>query len=89
MIIDFGELKEKITPVIDLYDHVLILNEEDPLLEVLGDQELSMWSMLGEPTAENFASRIARQVQEVLGDRAMVQSVTFYETPNNCATWTP
>ena len=63
MVIDFSILKEKIQGWIDRHwDHVLILNSLDPLIDVLLPvllhDEYQIYLMNGNPTAENMAKHL-------------------------------
>ena len=52
MVIDFSDLKRIIAVVHDIFDHRLILNEEDPLAERLADMKITL--IPGDPTVEIF-----------------------------------
>lgn len=56
MAVDFKDVSD----VVDVFDHAIILNEDDPLAEheeLLGD----VITIEGDPTCENITSRVAQQ----------------------------
>ena len=67
MLVDFSELKEKAGPIIDQFDHALVLFNEDPKTELLtramsGHDCLRLVIMDMTPTAENMADLVAREI---------------------------
>ena len=87
MIVDFAHVKE---PVVEAFDHNLLLNERDPLLDVREEleatQEKELYVMDGEPTAENIAEEALNLILGRLtaGERARIAEieVELAETPN-------
>lgn len=77
MVVDFSELKEAVKHVQDMLDHAVILEEGDPLIEILGKAGQRVCEVPFRPTAENFA----RHIRKVLG----VSRVRVYETPGSFA----
>ena len=55
MLLDYRIIKQHIK---DNYDHRIILNIDDPLVEIFSSQKLAMTVMNGNPTAENLANRL-------------------------------
>lgn len=93
MVIDFGKLKEVLSPAVDEFDHKLILNEEDHLLTIqkfvdaVGRQNIIEWG--GDPTAESMAEYFAGKFKALLeislpGNEFHVE-VEVEETPGNTA----
>jgi len=106
MVVDFGRAKQCIGKWIDdCWDHNVLLNVEDPLLEAERDRKRecgpSLWNgrhpytMPCEPTAENMAKELATAVNEMLlhgplaGLGLSLVAVTIRETENCCATYSP
>lgn len=73
MLVDFGELKRR---VVDVHDHKLILNSEDPLCTILAGQTDIVQLEGINPTAENFAMSIARAISAYLAERDIAVHVT-------------
>jgi len=88
MIVDFANVKN---PVMDAFDHNLILNESDPLVdarEALEEhQERELYLTQGEPTGENIAAEALDLMESHLSseERNRVEAiiVELYETPNS------
>ena len=90
MIVDFSELKDFQKNIEDLFDHTLILNENDPLVKLLKKQT-KMHTLKSEPTAEALANYISHLLTTFLDVRNIIfarTEVTFYETAKNCASFT-
>lgn len=87
MIVDFAHVKE---PVVEAFDHNLLLNERDPLLavreELEANQEKELYVMDGEPTAENIAEEaldlILGRLTAAERSRIAEIEVELAETPN-------
>ena len=87
MVVDFAHLKE---PVVEAFDHNLLLNERDPLLavreELEANQAKELYVMDGEPTAENIAGEALDLILERLtaAERGRIAEleVEVAETPN-------
>jgi 6-pyruvoyltetrahydropterin/6-carboxytetrahydropterin synthase len=99
--VDFRMIKETVGKWIDEnWDHKLILNWDDPLYHALRDfggvDEGEMFLMRGNPTAENMAEFIAKEVIDVTAccrprapnwgvlSKCLI-SVEVYETPTSSA----
>ncbi len=85
MLIDFGDFKASVKHLADSYDHALII-EKDSLRaatkRALTEDGFKLIEVPYRPTAENFAKHFF----DLLKAQGLpVQSVTVYETPNNCA----
>lgn len=58
MIIDFADLKEVLGEVVDMYDHTVILNKKDPLLDFIMSGTFNYCPVDGEPTCEILVRKI-------------------------------
>lgn len=94
MIIDFGHLGFIKDYFDNNYDHTLILNESDPILDFLLASEVSnglkIKSFAGEPTSENFAKAMAHDIGIMLIERHLNITglkITFWETAKNSASY--
>lgn len=85
MVVDFGELKDKVKMIADEFDHALII-EKDTLkmktMEALREEEFRIIEVEFRPTAENFAKYFYDRIKQ---DGCDVSYVEVYETPNNRA----
>lgn len=70
---DFGEIRAAARRVLDTLDHRL-LNEQGPFLQV-------------NPSAENIAAYIFREMAPSIPDPCTLHAVTVYETPEMSATY--
>lgn len=65
MLVNFGEIKEKVQLWIDEnLDHNLLLCREDPLLPVLRGMGIRVFAMDFNPTAENIARLIYERAEQ-------------------------
>jgi len=86
MVIDFSELKIFQKRIEKLFDHALILNENDPLVSLLKGQKIH--TLTSEPTAEALSECISRLLTIFLKDNDIIfvkTEVCFYETAKNNA----
>lgn len=87
MLIDFSDLKKAVRDIADSYDHALIYEEgslRSATVKALTEENFRLIPVDFRPTAENFA----RSFFEILSGKGLdVQSVTVYETPDNCAVY--
>jgi 6-pyruvoyltetrahydropterin/6-carboxytetrahydropterin synthase len=85
MLVDFSEIKQSLRSWIDAeLDHRMILNENDPVLPLLRDLNEPVYSLPGNPTAENIAQLIHDQAHS----RGFpVVEVSLWETPHSFATF--
>jgi len=89
-VMDFGVLKRIFGDWIDEHwDHTLILNESDPLLDLVQEQECKVFGMKGDPTAERMAKHLYKLVCSFLDHRTKIDvvSVTIWETETSSATY--
>jgi 6-pyruvoyltetrahydropterin/6-carboxytetrahydropterin synthase len=82
MVADFIDIKNSIGEWIETtLDHRLILNETDPLADVLREHGEKVLTLPVEPTAENLAKLIYEQAEKF---GLPVEAVSFWET-EKCA----
>ena len=92
-VVDFSVVKALVgTWLDDHLDHGFIHHPDDPLVPALVEDGSKVYSMptdLGNPTAENLATLVARVSQELLEPHGLeVSAVRVWETPNCWADWT-
>lgn len=87
MLIDFGDIKKAVRSLADSFDHALII-EKDSLkpktLEALNEEGFRIIEIPFRPTAENFAKMFFEKLRE---ENLPAESVTVFETPENCASY--
>ncbi len=87
MVIDFAEIKRQVGAWIDqMLDHRTVLQENDPLVQLLIDAGEPILTIPVEPTAENLARLIH---DETLRQGLPVVEVRLYESDASCATYAP
>jgi 6-pyruvoyltetrahydropterin/6-carboxytetrahydropterin synthase len=87
MLIDFGEIKEKLQRWIDEnLDHAMLMCRQDPLLPLLEARGERVFVMDSNPTAENIARLIYHQAVQA---GLPVVEVVLWETPHCCASFAP
>ena len=80
MLVDFGEIKQKVQHWIDeTLDHTMILCRRDPLLPLLVERGERVFVMDDNPTAENIARLIYERARE---SQLPVAEVCLWETAN-------
>ena len=87
MIIDFKQLKEDLSRIVDFYDHALILEQgslKESTVAALEEEGFRLIPVPFRPTAENFSRYFYEEMKKL--DYPVIR-VTVYETPNNCATY--
>lgn len=86
MLVDFGEIKDKVQRWIDEnLDHTMLLCRDDPILPVLKERGERVYVMDVNPTAEN----IARLIYEHAAQSGLpVVEVVLWETEKCCAGYT-
>lgn len=95
-VIDFGRLGGLRGAFMELFDHKLLLNEDDPLaediLEFLRVNGLDNVTLVSDCSCEGIAKLVYNLatsfVHEQTGDRVKIASVTVYEDAKNRATYT-
>lgn len=85
MVVDFAEIKRSIrTWIDDELDHRMILNENDPVLAFLREQNEPLSVVSVNPTAENIAKMIFDYAKS---QGFPVAEVSLWETPFSYATY--
>jgi len=94
MVIDFSDLKAIVNGYLDTLDHCLLLNECDPMGEVVESVKefIRMKRVPYEPTAEKLAEEIYNITEGGLkqlcnDDNVKMDYVTVYENENSKATF--
>ena len=87
MVIDFGDFKAAVRSLCKSFDHTLIFETgslKAATLDALRGEGFSLTEVPFRPTAEN----LAKHFFELLKAQGLpMQSVTVYETPENCAVY--
>ena len=86
MVIDFGEVKDWVMPLINSWDHSLILHEKDPIIKkkMLGRQ-YKIAKVKFNPTAEHMAEYIYGYVFNIMPSRIDNIKVRVHETDTGWA----
>jgi len=90
MVMDFSDLKKIMEKVIGRFDHTIVLNIEDPLIEAISKNVfMTIGISNGDPTAETFARTVYMDIEDRLKRdfRVHIVEVTVWETANNFATY--
>ena len=83
MVIDFGVVKSRVGSWVDAHlDHAMILQEGDPMVQLLVDRRMAHYVMEKPPTAEHLADLIHSVAESLLANVVRVANVRVYETPN-------
>ncbi len=86
-VIDYKKLKD----LVNNFDHKVLLNREDPLVEVLSNNSQRVYALPCEPTCENIANIILEIVEGMFEDDDIeynVITITVWENGNSWATVT-
>jgi 6-pyruvoyltetrahydropterin/6-carboxytetrahydropterin synthase len=85
MVVDFGEVRDQVKGWIDEnMDHRMLLCREDAVVPLLIDLGEPLYLMDENPTAENIARHIFREVRR---QGLQVSEVRLWETPSSYATY--
>lgn len=90
MVIDFGELKKIIkTPIVDAFDHALVLNDKQDIPQAIVNFQSAekLIALPFQPTCENLVAHFAGIIQKTLPETASLHSLRLYETPTSWAEW--
>jgi 6-pyruvoyltetrahydropterin/6-carboxytetrahydropterin synthase len=85
MVVDFGDFKKAVRALAKSFDHVLIYEKgslKSATLAALNDEAFRLIEVDFRPTAENFAKHFYGLLK---AEGLLIESVTVYETPENCA----
>lgn len=85
MVMDFGDLKKVVEPFLDVWDHRMILEFGDPIIECLSRLDSDSVVVIDRPpTAENLATLLLEALKPKFSEGAI--NITFWETEDSCAT---
>jgi 6-pyruvoyltetrahydropterin/6-carboxytetrahydropterin synthase len=85
MLVDFTDIKKRVAGWIDAnLDHRMILNEDDPVIPLLQQQNEPLFLIAENPTAENIAKLI---YQFAKSHQLPVREVSLWETFKSHATY--
>ena len=87
MVADFSEVRDILSRVFDPYDHSIILNEKDPILEKVRERgDFRLHSFPGEPTAENMCRYFFYLVENLLYEKDLsLRIISIQETEGSSA----
>lgn len=88
MLMDFSDFKSALKKLADEYDHTLIYETntlKESLKKELESENFKLTEVPFRPTAENFSEFF---FYELKNSGLPIESVTVYETPENCAIFT-
>lgn len=87
MIVDFGDLKSDLKELADSFDHAFIYEKgslKAATIDALKAESFRLIEVEFRPTAENFS----KYFYDIMQDKGYnVRTLTVYETPNNCASY--
>jgi 6-pyruvoyltetrahydropterin/6-carboxytetrahydropterin synthase len=84
MVVDFGDLKTFMRPIIQKLDHSVLINKEDhDLLLYAQKAGVNFVAFMKEPTAENIAVYIHNELINANPEYSLRVAVKFFETPDN------
>ncbi|MGN0600099.1 MAG: 6-carboxytetrahydropterin synthase QueD [Oscillospiraceae bacterium] len=87
MIVDFGDLKSDLKELADSFDHAFIYEKgslKAATIDALKAESFRLIEVEFRPTAENFS----KYFYDIMLDKGYnVRTLTVYETPNNCASY--
>ncbi|MBM3939665.1 MAG: 6-carboxytetrahydropterin synthase [SAR202 cluster bacterium] len=85
MVMDFTDIREIVKGWVDAnLDHRMLLSRRDPVVPMLQGIGEPLYLLDDNPTAENIAKLIFREVRE---QGLQVSEVRLWETPNSYATY--
>ena len=84
MFIDFKELRRVLNEILEPFDHAMMLRYDDPWLSFLQPTGTRLVPVKWNPTAENFAHWIKKQLRLSLGENKKLV-VRVYETTKSYA----
>jgi len=90
MVLDFADLKALVKePVLDYFDHSLVLNKstEGALPEELNELYEKVHLVEFQPTCENLVIHISEAIRPLLPAGVQLFSVRLYETASSYAEW--
>lgn len=82
MVVDYGEIKTWVEPIVQQLDHAMMLQATDPFADYLCDQGQKVVILNEPPTAENIAIYFGDRLKSVFSEKPNIVrlTVTIYET---------
>ncbi len=88
MLMDFGQLKKLVNEeIINLYDHAVVVAENDERLEEMKRLFENIIASPYQPTCENLVADYAMKINKRLPEGITVHSIKLYETATSYAEW--
>ena len=90
MVIDFGDLKGIVKPlIVDVFDHAVALNKKVPTEQFINAKPMfdRIHLLDYQPTCENMVVDFAMRIKERLPENVKLFSVRLYETATSFAEW--
>lgn len=88
MVMDFGNLKRIVSDhIVEPFDHVLVLNENDERRPVLQGISSKVIVLPFQPTSENLLLEFVRRIKAVLPGTVELVAVRLRETATSYADW--
>ena len=90
MVIDFGDLKRIVKPlIVDVFDHAVALNKKAPVEQLKNAKPMfdRMHLLDYQPTCENMVVDFAMKIKSQLPEKVKLFSVKLYETATSYAEW--
>jgi 6-pyruvoyltetrahydropterin/6-carboxytetrahydropterin synthase len=89
MLMDFGEIKYAIKPIIDAWDHALIFSSRNGMCKnLVREGGLKHYIMLNNPTAENMCECLYDLISVALDEQFTKLVVRIHETETGYAEYT-
>jgi len=82
MVIDFGEVKDKLNDYIDSWDHAMILSDKDNLAKGIFPKDMKVKFVPYNPTAENMAEAMYYYIKDEIPE---LSKVRLHETATGYA----
>jgi 6-pyruvoyltetrahydropterin/6-carboxytetrahydropterin synthase len=88
MVLDFGDLKKIVREnIVDVFDHVLVLNETDSRKEKLSMIDTKLILTSYQPTAENLMLDFVDRIKDKLPPDVSLHSLKLRETATSFVEW--
>jgi 6-pyruvoyltetrahydropterin/6-carboxytetrahydropterin synthase len=88
MVLDFGDLKKIVKEhVLDVFDHVLVLNETDARKDQVSALDTKLILTPYQPTAENLLVELVGRIKNNLPAGVQLFSLKLRETATSYAEW--
>jgi 6-pyruvoyltetrahydropterin/6-carboxytetrahydropterin synthase len=88
MVLDFGDLKKIVNEhVVDVFDHVLVLNETDSRKDQVSALDTKLILTPYQPTAENLVVEFVDRIKTHLPVGVKLHSLKLRETATSYAEW--